>query len=281
MAPLKIRCNRHLKKLFRSKIALALPVTFLVLFVSTLGIVAFTYYFSVERINAQGTTLKVSTAKQNMLSLDEAVVSTMWQPGSQATYEVADSGGQLQIQPTSNLLTLTVGGSSEVSDTVFNASIGKVVYVLPYSSSSETGLYLKGDARAITNQSGSSMSQLGIEIGDAHPEIQMRYRPSVTYAVSGVEDGKTVNNIRVYIVNLNGSDTIALLGKLPLQVVCGATELSTKTFELTSAVETLSVTAVLDGVQGTVTIPVTSTEQGAVVHLELVVCHVSIERWIR
>jgi hypothetical protein len=152
---------------------------------------------------------------------------------------------------------------------------------LPYSSSSETGLYLKGDDRSIINQTGASMSRLGIENGAEHPEIQMRYRPSVNYALGGYEDGAAVNNIRIYIVNLNQSDTIALLGKLPLQVVCGATELTTKDYHVTSAVESLTVTAVLDGVQGAVSVPISSTTEGAEIHLELVVCHVSIERWLR
>ncbi len=274
------RPNRHLKKFFRSKIALALPVTFLILFVSTLGIVAFTYFFAVERVNTQGATLKVSTAKQNMLSLDSAIVSTVWQPGSQATYEVSDSGGQLNVAPSSNTLTLYVN-STEIQDTIYNASIGKVFYALPYSSSSETGLYLKGDARSIINQTGASMSQLGIEAGVEHPEIQLRYRPSVNYALSGYDDGKAVNNIRVYIVNLNESDAISLLGKLPLQVSCGSTELTTHTYEVTSAVESLTITAVLDGVQGTVSVPIYSSTQGAEINLELVICNISIERWLR
>ena len=269
----------HLKKFFRSKLALALPVTFLILFVSTLGIVAFTYFFSVERINAQGTTLKVSTAKQNMLSLDDAVVSTMWQPGSQTTYDFSDSGGQLKIEPTSNLLTLSIT-SPEIQDPIFNASIGKVVYVLPYSGSSETGLYLKGDARVITKQTGSSLSQLGIKNGLEHPEIQLRYRPSVTYALGGVEDGRAVNNIRIYISNLNSSNSFSLFGKLPLQAICGSTELTTKDYQVSTGVDSFVISAVLDGVSGTVSVPISSTPQGAEIHLEIVICHVSIERWI-
>jgi hypothetical protein len=273
--------NRQIKRFCRSKIALALPVTFLILFVTTMGIVAFTYYFSVERISVQGTTLKVSTAKQNLLSLDDAVVSTLWQPGSQATYEVADSGGKLNVIPNSNTLTLTVNASTELGEVIFNGSVGKVTYELPYQSSSETGLYLKGDERAITNQSGASMSQLCIESGLAHPEIQLHYRPSVTYAAAGDENGKTVNNIRIYIANLNSSDIISLPGKLPLQIVCQTTQLTTLNYAVSSEVETLLVSAVLDGKVGSVTVPVSTTTQGAVVHLELVICNVSVERWLR
>jgi len=43
----------------------------------------------------------------------------------------------------------------------------------------------------------------------------------------------------------------------------------------------LTVNANLDGVQGRVSIPISGNSSGAVVNLELVVCDVKIERWIR
>jgi hypothetical protein len=273
--------NCHFKKLARSKYAMALPVTFLILFVSTLSIVAFTYYFSVERINSQGQTLKVSTAKQNLLSLNDAIVSTLWQPGSSSTFDLTDSGGLTNIQPTTNVLTLSINDNSGIQETSFNTSIGKITYQLPYSSSSETGLYLKGDSRTITNQSGSSTSQLCIENGAEHPEIQLHYRPSVTYVAAGLENGKPVNNIRIYIVNLNSSAAIALQGELPLHISCESTQLTTKNYDVPYALENLAITSVLDGVSGSVSIPISSTSEGAVIHIETVVSNVSIQRWIR
>jgi hypothetical protein len=258
-----------------------LPVTFLILFVSTLGIVAFTYYFSVERIGAQGTTLKVSTAKENLLSLDDAIVSTLWQSGSSSTYEIADSGGQAIIDPTGNVLTVSVNDTADIQTVVFNASVGKVIYELPYSSSSQTGLYLKGDERTVTNTSGSSVSQLCISNGVEHAEIQLRYRPSVTYAAAGLENGKAVNNIRIYIVNLNSSEAMALYGRLPLQFTCENTQLTTQTFTVNYELAAFTVTSVLDGSVGSVSIPVSSTAQGAIIRLETVVSNIAIERWIR
>ena len=85
--------NRHFRRLFHSRVALALPVTFLILFVSTLAIIAATYTFAVERVNSQGQTLKVSNAKENFQSLDEVILSTLWQPGSAGTIELADCDG--------------------------------------------------------------------------------------------------------------------------------------------------------------------------------------------
>ena len=272
--------KRSLRRFLHSRAALALPVTFLILFVSTLSIISFTYAFSVERVNSQGQTLKVSTAKQNMLSLDDAVLSTVGQPGSSSTFDLTDSGGQTSIQPTSNVLTVSIN-SSEVQETIFDSAIGKVVYDLPYSRSSQIGCYLKGDSRTIANQSGASTSQISIESGVEHPEIQLRYRPSVTYAAAGLENGKTVNNIRVYIVNLNSSDPMALFGDLPLQISCIETQLTSSNYEVSSASGDLTVTSVLDGASGSVSVPITSTLEGAVIHLETVISNVSIQRWIR
>ena len=272
---------RHLKKFARSKYAMALPVTFLILFVSTLSIVSFTYYFSVEKVNSQGQTLKVSTAKESLISLNNEIISTLGQPGSSTTFDLIDSGGLLKIQPTSNVLTLSINDNSDIQETIFNTSIGKITYQLPYSSTSQTGLYLEGDSRTITNQSGSSTSQLCIANGAEHPEIQLHYRPTVTYAAAGLEDGKAVNNIRIYIVNLNSSMEISLQGELPLQISCKNTQLESKNYEVSNDVGNLALTSVLDGVRGSVSVPISSTTEGAIIHLETVVSNVSIQRWIR
>lgn len=271
----------HLHRLLRSKKALALPVTFLILLVSTLGIVAVTYYFSVERINTQAMTLKVSTAKQNMIDLNQAVTSTLYQPGSSATYEVSDSGGRLHLQPTNNTLTLSLKAANEIEETIFNQSIGRVIYELPYTGAADTGLYLKGDQRTIANQSGSTMAQIAIANGEQHVELQLRYRPSITYVEAGEENGYAVNNIRIYIVNLNASDTFALFGVLPLQARCLSTQLSTQNYQVTQSVTALNVTSTLDGQNGSVIVPITTTSSGAVINIETVVCNIAIERWIR
>ncbi|MCX6643944.1 MAG: hypothetical protein NT043_01875 [Candidatus Bathyarchaeota archaeon] len=248
---------------------------------STLGIITVTYYFSVERLNTQSETLKVSTAKQNFLSLDDVILSTLWQPGSSATFDLTDSGGLTNIQPTSNVLTISINDNSSIEETIFNSSLGKVTYELPYSGSSETGLYLKGDSRTITNQSGSSLSQLCIANGAQHPEIQLRYRPTVSYATGGLENGKAVTDIRIYIVNLNSSDPIALQGELPLKISCTSTQLTTKTYEVSYQPENLAITSQLDGANGSVSVPISSTPEGSILNIETVISNISIERWIR
>jgi hypothetical protein len=273
--------NRLFRRLVRSRVALALPVTFLILFVSTMGIIAVTYAFSVERVNAQSQTLKVSTAKENFQSLDEVILSTLGQPGSSGTIELADSGGSTLVQPTNNRLTINVNDNLGIQETIFNATIGKITYELPYSSSSQTGLYLKGDSRPITNQSGASLSQLWIANGAEHPEIQLRYRPTVSYIAAGLDNDKAVNEIRIYVVNLNSSDAFALGGQLPLKISCISTQLTTQTYDVAYQPENFVLTANLDGANGSVTIPISSTSQGAVINLEVVVSNVAVERWIR
>jgi hypothetical protein len=272
---------RHFKKIVHSKYAMALPVTFLILLVSTLSIVSVTYYFSVEKINSQGQTLKVSTAKESLILLNNEIISTLGQPGSSTTFDLIDSGGLLKIQPTSNVLTLSINGNSEVQEVIFNASIGKIAYQLPHASTSQTGLYLEGDSRTITNQSGSSTSQLFIANGAEHPEIQLQYRPTVTYSVAGLENGKTINNLRIYIVNLNSSAGISLQGDLHLQISCTNTLFESKNYEVSNVFGTLASTSVLNGVSGSVSVPISSTAQGAIIHLEIVISNVSIQRWIR
>jgi hypothetical protein len=264
-----------------SKLGLALPATFLILLVSTLGIVAFTYYYSVERINTQGQTLKVSTAKQNLLSFDEAIVSTLWQPGSSSTYSLRDSGGKICIQPHNNTLTVTVSDDSTINCTLFNATVGRVIYELPSSRSADIGFYPKGDSRSIVNQSGASISQLCIANGAAHPELQLRYRPSVTYAVTGEENGKTVNTIRIYIVNLNSSVNVALYGEIPFQISCVSTQLSTQDYPVSYSSGNFALTCSLDGAASAVTVPISGTAEGAIIHVETVLCNLSIQRWLR
>ena len=268
-------------RLHHSRKAIALPLTFLILFVSTLGLISITYYFAVEKVNARSQTLKVSTAKQDLISLDENVVSVAWQPGSARTLQIADSGGKLNVQPSIGALAISVSDNGDINETVFNATTGQVTYELPYAESADTGTYLKGDSRAVTNQSGSFITQLSVRTGDEHAELLLRYRPTVSSVEAGVEDGKTVNIVRIYVVNMNSSEAIAFYGKVPLRISCESTQLTTTTFSLGYNPETLLVTSVLEGVTDSVSIPISGTAEGAIIQIEVVQCNVSLERCVR
>ncbi len=271
----------RMAKIWRSRRAFAIPVTFLILLVSMLGLVSITYYFAVEKVNTRSTSLKIATARQDMLSFDETLLQVLWQPGSARTFEFGDSGGEVNVQPSTNSLILNVTDNRDITATIFNDTIGQVVYELPYSESPDTGLFLKGDSRKITNQSGSVITQLSIRSGAQHAEILLRYRPTVSYTAAGIESDKAVNNVRIYVVNLNSSEAIALSGKLPLKMSCVATQIITTTYTLSYEPETLLITAILDGASGQVSIPVSSTASGAIINVEIVLCNVTIQRCVR
>ena len=271
----------NLTKWRRSRRALAIPATFMILFVSMLGIVSITYYFAVEKVNTRSIAFKISTAKQDMLSFDENLRATLWQPGSARTLEFADSGGEINVQPSANSLVINVTDNQNVAATLFNETIGQVLYELPYSETPDTGLFLKGDRRTITNQSGSVITQLHIRSGVEHPELLLRYRPTTSYTTAGVENNKAVTNLRIYVVNLNSSEAISLFGKVPLKMSCVTTQITTTTYDLSYDPETLVVTSILDGVSGQVSIPVSSTASGAIINVEMVLCNVTVQRCVR
>ena len=274
--------NKHgFAKLWRSRRALAVPATFLILFVSMLGLISITYYFAVEKVNTRSTSLKIATAKQDMISFDESLLSVLWQSGSASTFEFSDSGGEVNVQPSANSLIINVTDHRDIAATIFNETIGQVIYELPYSESPDTGLFLKGDSRTITNQSGSVITQLSIRSGAEHPEILLRYRPIASYTTAGVENEKAVTNLRIYIVNLNSSQAISMFGKVPLKISCITTQITTTTYDLSYAPETLLITSNLDGSIGYVSIPVSSAASGSIINVETVLCNVTIQRWVR
>jgi hypothetical protein len=268
-------------KLCRSKKALAIPVTFLILFVSTLGIIAVTYYYSIERIDARSVSLKDSMAEQAMGSFDEALSSVLWQSGSSRTFQINDYGGELRVQPLTNLLLVNVTDDNGISETVFNATVGQVVYELPYSETSDTGLFLKGDSRSIISQSGSVMTQLYIRNGQEHVEIALCYRPIASAVTYVNEDNTTINDVRIYIVNLNSSQDIESMGEVPLVISCVDVENIVTTPNVSNQTRALTVSVSLDGIQGQVSIPISGGTNSTIVNLDLIVCDVKIERWIR
>jgi hypothetical protein len=178
-------------------------------------------------------------------------------------------------------LVINVTDNQNLAATLFNETVGQVVYELAYSETPDTGLFLKGDSRTITNQSGSVITQLYIRSGAEHSEILLRYRPTTSYTAAGLENGKTVNNLRIYVVDLNTSEAISMFGRVPLKMLCVTTDITTTTYNLSYDPVTLLVTSILDGVSGQVSIPVSSTPSGAIINIEIVLCNVTIQRWVR
>lgn len=246
------------------------------LFVSLTVVISATYYFAVNRINTKSQDLKVSAAKQGMLSLEKTVQSIIWSPGSYETYEFDDFGGKLRVEPTAKRLLMNLTDAS-FYDVFFNSTIGKAVYELPSSDASNDKVFWKGDNRVVLNQSSSTMAQLHISTGSLSSEITLSYRPLVGSTVQGFSQEKPLNTIRIYVINLNSSQTLNLQGSFRLKADCANVTSAFRSYDFSYPIISLTLKVNLDGTNGTISLPVSSNVNGAFVSLETVICNVKIQ----
>jgi len=273
----KYKRGENVKNFRSSRKAIALPVTFLMLFVSLIVLITATYYFSITRISSKTLALKTTGVEQEMLSLEKIVKFVSWSPGAYEIIEFGDFGGEFKLMPTAKPLILNITDDSSFYDVFFNSSVGKGVYVLPRSEEAFGNLFLKGDNRAIVNQSSATTTQLQISEGSEHYELTLSYRPLAGAAVTGTSSGKPVNSLRIYVINLNSSESMTRLGAFRLKVSCLDVTSTSQTYNLTSPVSSLLIKANLDGVVDEISLPISSNAEGAVVNLETMVCTVKIE----
>ena len=269
--------RRGLKPLLHSRKAIALPVTFLMLFVSLMILITATYYFSITKISAKTLALKTAGIEQEMLSFEKTIKFVSWSPGAYEIYEFGDSGGKFKAMPAARSLILSITDSSSFYDVFHNSSIGKALYELPPSEEVLDNVFLKGDSRAIINQSSSTTTQLYISRGTEHYEITLSYRPLASSTTTGLSGGKPTNSLRVYIINLNASESITRLGNFRLKASCLSVTSALRSYNLTSQLTSILIRADLDGVISEVSLPISSNAQGAIVNLETMVCNVKIE----
>jgi len=278
---LKTLHKEHLKKqlikLLQSKKAFAIPVTYLILFVSLMAIISVTYSFAIVKISARGALLKASVAKQNMQGLDDAVHSVAWSFGASQVVYMDDCGGVFQTEPAGKSLIINFTDEQSFYAIVFNSPVGRVFYELE-SSESNDGLFVRGDDRAIINQSAFTMTQLYFATGDDANELTLCYRPSVTTAPIGTSNGKLLNLIRIHIINLNSSQNLVLREKFYLKVTSVNVTTTTSQYEFNQSVSSLALKAVFGGTLNTVWLPISSNAEGAVVNVEVVICNVKIQR---
>ncbi|NWG10666.1 hypothetical protein HXY33_02780 [Candidatus Bathyarchaeota archaeon] len=269
---------KKLRNFLKSKKALTVPVTYLILFVSLLATISVTYSFAIVKISARGALLKVSVAKQNMLVLDSAVHSVAWSFGASEVVYMDDCGGPFKTESTAKDLVINFTDEQSFNSVVFNSSIGKVFYELESSESSNDGLFVKGDYKAIINQSAFTMTQLYFASSNDAEEIVLCYRPSAAALLIGTSNGKPLNVIRIYIVNLNSSQSLNLKETFYLKVTSLNVTTFTQQFNLNSSVSSLALKAVFEDTLSTVWLPVSSNAEGSVVNLEIVVCNVKIQK---
>lgn len=257
---------------------MAIPVTYLILFASLIAIISVTYGFAVVKISARGALLKASVAKQNMQFLDEAVHSVAWSFGASKTVYMEDCGGTFKTEKAAKSLAINLTDGQTFSSIVFNSSVGKVFYELEASAESQEGIFIRGDGRAIINQSANTMTQLYYARGETTQQLVLSYRPMATALTTGTSNGKPLNLIRIYIISLDSSQTLALSGSFYLKVSALNVTSTSQLYEFNSPVSSLALKAVLDKAQNTVWLPITSSEEGAFVNLEILVCNVKIQK---
>jgi hypothetical protein len=250
----------------------------LILFASLIVIISVTYSFAVVKISARGALLKASVAKQNMQVLDDAVRSVAWSFGASKVVYMDDCGGVFQTQPIAKNLVFNFTDEQTFYAILFNSSVGEAFFELEPSEFSYDGLFIRGDCRAIINQSSFTMTQLYVATGDDARELTLCYRPSATAATVGTSNGKPLNLIRIYVLNLNSSQTLMLREKFYLKVTSLNVTTVTRQYEFNQSVSSLALKAVFDGTSSTVWLPISSNADGAVVHLELVVCSIRFQR---
>lgn len=268
----------QLRKFLQSKKALAIPVTYLILFASLIAIISVTYSFAIVKISARGALLKASVAKQNMQVLDDAVRSVAWSFGASKVVYMDDCGGIFQTEPTAKNLVINFTDGQSFYDVVFNSSVGKAFYKLEPSEFNYEGFYIRGDGRAIINQSSFTLTQLYVATGDDAKELTLCYRPSATVANIGTSNGKPLNLIRIYIVNLNSSQALLLREKFYLKMTGADVTTVTRQYEFNQSASSLALKAVLDETTSIVRLPISSNAEGAFVNLELVVSNIRIQK---
>jgi hypothetical protein len=70
-------------------------------------------------------------------------------------------------------------------------------------------------------------------------------------------------------------------GQQPLLIRCLDAQLVSRSYEVVYQPSYFTITSVKDGSTGNVEVPISSTAEGAIVNIEIVVVNVAIERWIR
>lgn len=272
---------RHFRRhtgFLHSKRAFAIPITYLILFASLVALISLTYSFAIVKINARTNGLKTSVAKQNMQILDDSIHSIAWSFGASKAVYMDDCGGVFKTAANAKRLSLTLTDERTINSIAFNSSIGEAFYELVQSELGDYGLYIRGDERPIINKTSFSMTQLYVAGGNSTQSLVLCYRPLATVAVIGTNSGKPINLIRVNVMNFNSSSNLALSEKFYLKVTSVGVTVVSSRYEFNNTVASLALKATLDGSSSTVWLPVSSSAQGAVVNLEVVICNVRLQR---
>jgi hypothetical protein len=270
--------KRQLKGFLKSKRALAIPVTYLLLFVSLMAIISMTYSFAVVKINFRGALLRASVAKQNMQFLDDAVHSVAWSFSASEVVYMDNCGGIFKTENTAKNLALNFTDEQTFYSVLFNSPVGRMYYKLDDSEFNEDGSYIRGDDRAVINQTAFTMTQLYVMTAGDAKQLVLSYRPLATAAAIGTSGGKPLNLIRINVINVNSSANLSQQEKFYLKVTSVNVTTTKTRYEFNQSVSSLAIKSAFDGKETTVWLPISSISDGVVVDVEVDVCYITIQR---
>jgi hypothetical protein len=226
-------------------------------------------------VNTKAGRLNYVSAKQDMLTLDDSIVSMAWSPGSALVQYFQGHGGKFETKPGLRclLINLTIGSSSDI---IFNSSVGRVEYELPSTDISESGLFLSGDERTVINKSYAKMSQMYITNDEGNQVIHLGYRP---LAVSYVDrsEANTTNIVRIYLINLNSSKNLTFQGNFRIKIRSVNVTSETRNYSFPYELSRAIVKASIDGDEGRVYLPISSDANSTIVRVEILICSIRLE----
>lgn len=255
---------------------LAAPVSLLLIVFSLTLVSTVAYNYALRQIDSRKEDLKLVAAEEKMLDLEEAITSTAWTPSGSRTLAFSDYGGQLRVETDANSLQInvTLGASS---GTVYDSDTGRFVYELPSTVLGHEGLWIRGDSRAIVNQSTAYQAQMSIEIGSEYQELVSRYRPLLSSSTGGLSGGRRINTVRIYVVNLNASEELASGGEFHVKATCLNVSTSLSTFNGSASDTVMDVSVNLAGMTRTISVPIAVGASGSSVRVEVVVSNVRVQ----
>ena len=125
--------------------------------------------------------------------------------------------------------------------------------------------------------SSAYQAQMVVEKGNSYEELVAGYRPLASSSEGNLVLDRRVNNVRIYVVNLNASQPLQSSGEFHMRVVCFNVLSQAHSYNLSSSVTTLVLTAVLGDDEDAIVVPLIVGPSGSTVKLEVVVSSVVIE----
>lgn len=268
--------TRSPQGILRTRHGLAASVSMLLILFSLTIVSTIAYSYALGSIGSRKQDLKLVAAEEKMLDMESAISAVVWSPGSIRTLAFSNYDGQLRVEPDANhlLLNATMDGTTY---TLFDSDTGRFIYELPSTVIGHYGIWIRGDDRAIVNQSASYQAQMSVGVGDENEELIARYRPLASSSAGDLVSGRRINNVRIYVVNLNSSASIESSGEFHVKVESENVTTQVQSYDLDADVTKIDLKAVLNGAERTITVPLTVGASGSTVRIEVVIGYVKIQ----